>query len=321
MSQLQQFVIRFFNTLGAAIEEVDYALIEVLIDDEYKNIFGKVEMKLCFDYEVYLENPDSELVIFGSFILDKIIDLSFKFSNSCIRYAVGDNLNIAEPEKKIKKFLNLDRTNIEIIEESKIRSYFVKYSFKVKYISDNTIEEFEEVSIDMNSLSISHEFCNNLNNIFYETNPQYDYPINCNIDFLEGLKRAVEEIGSIEKSKKERLSSKLIIDKELERINFYYDSLKLECEKRMKRKNLSEEKVNDYKHKIDIYNIEKQRQINEIIEKYRIKSEILFENAVVYELPMVRFKYRIKSRNTLVEEGTCIYNTIFKEFGPVKNFV
>ena len=39
----------------------------------------------------------------------------------------------------------------------------------------------------------------------------------------------------------------------------------------MKRKNLSEEKINDYKHKIEIYNIEKQRQLNEITEKYRYK--------------------------------------------------
>ena len=131
MSDLQRFVIKFFNTLGAAVEEVDYALIDVLIDDEFKNIFGKTELKLCFDYEVYLENPKYELVTFGSFILDKIIDLSFQFSNTCIRYAIVDNLNVTEPEKKIKKFLNLDRTNVEIIEENKVINYFVKYSFKV----------------------------------------------------------------------------------------------------------------------------------------------------------------------------------------------
>ena len=315
MSNLQQFVIKFFTTLGAAIEEVDYALIHVLIDDEFKNIFGKTELKLCFDYEVYLENPKYELVTFGSFILDKIIDLSIKLSNTSIRYAVVDNLNVAEPEKKIKKFLNLDRTNLEIIVEKKFINYFVKYSFKVTYASDNTIEEFEDAVIDMKSMSISNKFYDNLNSVFYESKPQYDYPLNSNIDFLMALKEVLKEIDRIKELKTEQLGNIAIINKEEERINLYYDSLKIEAEKRMNRKNLSEEKVNDYKHKIEIYNMEKQRQLNEITEKYKIKTNVFLQNAVVYAVPMIVFKYKILGRNNSNEEGTCFYNTVLKDFG------
>jgi len=315
MSNLQQFVIKFFTTLGAAIEEVDYALIHVLIDDEFKNIFGKTELKLCFDYEVYLENPKYELVTFGSFILDKIIDLSIKLSNTSIRYAVVDNLNVAEPEKKIKKFLNLDRTNLEIIDEKKFINYFVKYSFKVTYASDNTIEEFEDAVIDMKSMSISNKFYDNLNSVFYESKPQYDYPLNSNIDFLMALKEVLKEIDRIKELKTEQLGNIVIINKEEERINLYYDSLKIEAEKRMNRKNLSEEKVNDYKHKIEIYNMEKQRQLNEITEKYKIKTNVFLQNAVVYAVPMIVFKYKILGRNNSNEECTCFYNTVLKDFG------
>jgi len=315
MSNLQQFVIKFFTTLGAAIEEVDYSLIHVLIDDEFKNIFGKTELKLCFDYEVYLENPKYELVTFGSFILDKIIDLSIKLSNTSIRYAIVDNLNVAEPEKKIKKFLNLDRTNLEIIDEKKFINYFVKYSFKVTYASDNTIEEFEDAVIDMKSMSISNKFYDNLNSVFYESKPQYDYPLNSNIDFLMALKEVLKEIDRIKGLKTEQLGNVDIINKEEERINLYYDSLKIEAEKRMNRKNLSEEKVNEYKHKIEIYDMEKQRQLNEITEKYKIKTNVFLQNAVVYAVPMIVFKYKILGRNNSNEECTCFYNTVLKDFG------
>lgn len=317
MSDLQKFVIKFFNTLGAIVDEVDYALMDVLVDDEFKNIFGKTELKLCFDYEVYLENPQYELVTFGSFILDKIIDLSSKFSNNCMRYAIVDNLNIMKPEKKIKKFLKLDRTNVEIIEESKAMDYFVKYSFKVSYISDNTIEEFEDVVIDMRTLCVSNEICKNMDVIFYESKQQYNYPLDCNVDFLEGLKQALKEIKSIKEFKMNKFSSKLVINRESQRIILYYDSLKLEAEKRMKRKNLSEEKINDYRHKIEIYNIEKQRQLNEITEKYSIKSYIFLENVVVYEVPMVVFKYKLTGRNKASEEFKCLYNTILKDFKEI----
>ena len=314
MSDLQRFVIKFFNTLEAIVDEVDYALIDVLIDDEFKNIFGKTELKLCFDYEVYLENPSYELVTFGSFILDRIIDLSFKLVNTSIRYSVVDNLNIAEPEKKIKKFLNLDRTNIEIIEESKNMNYFVKYSFKLSYVSDDTIEEFEDVVIDMNSLSVSQKFYDNLNSVFYESKPQCDYPLNCSMDFFEGLKCALKDIAIVKELKMEKFTSKLLVNKEIERINLYYDSLELEAEKRMKRKNISEEKINEYKHKIDLYDIEKQRQLNEITEKYRVKTNVFLENAVVYAVPMVSFKYKLIGREKSEEECTCFYNTVLKEF-------
>jgi hypothetical protein len=314
MSDLQKFVIKFFNTLGAVVEEVEYALMDVLVEDEFKDIFGKTELKLCFDYEVYLENPKYELVTFGSFILDKIVDLSFKFSNNCIRYAIADNLKVTEPEKKIKRSLNLDRSNVEIIEENMVINYFVKYSFKVQYVSDNTIEEFEDVVVDMRNLCVSQEFLKNIDAVFYESKQLYDYPINCNTNFLEGLKEALKDIEKVKQIKTDTFSSKLVINRETERIILYYDSLKQEAEKRMTRKNLSEEKINDYKHKIEIYNIEKQRQINEITEKYSIKSHIFLENAVVYAVPMVVFKYNLTGRNKADEDFKCIYNTILKDF-------
>lgn len=85
----------------------------------------------------------------------------------------------------------------------------------------------------------------------------------------------------------------------------------------MKRKNLSEEKINDYRHKIEIYNVEKQRQLNEVTEKYSIKSYIFLENVVVYEVPMIVFKYKLTGRNKAGKEFKCLYNTILKEFKEI----
>ncbi|OAA83196.1 hypothetical protein [Clostridium ljungdahlii] len=313
MTDLQVFVTKFFDTLGAAVEEVEYALIYVVIPEEYEDVFGKTELKLCFDYEVYLENPDYEFVTFGSFILDKIINLSFEYSRVSIRYVLVDNLNVTEPEKKIKDFLNKDRCNIEIIEQDKGINYFAKYSFKINYISDNIVEEFENVVIDMNNVCVSKSFSENLSSIFYETKPQYDYPLNCSVDFLEGFKKSVKQIKCISKSNANNFANISAKDKEIERINEYYQSLKIEAEKRMKRKNLSQEKINEYKHKIKLYDIEKNRQLNEIIERYNVKSEIIFQNTVVYAVPIIYFRYKLTSRNEPDGQlGSCYFNKITK---------
>ncbi|MHC6178804.1 hypothetical protein ACYUJ6_02935 [Clostridium sp. JNZ X4-2] len=311
MTNLQVFVIKFFNTLGAVVEEVEYSLIYVVIPDEYEGIFGRTELKLCFDYEVYLENPDYQFVTFGSFILDKIISLSFECFSTGIRYVLADNLNVTEPEKKIKDFLNEDRYSIEIIEQSKVINYFTKYDFKVNYIFDNIIEDFEDAVIDMSNLCVSDSFSESLNNVFYDTKPQYDYPVNCDVDFLEGFKKAVEQIKIIGGSKMNDFSNMPIKNKEVKRINEYYESLKIEAEKRMKRKNLSQEKINDYKHKINLYDTEKNRQINEIKDRYNVKLEVVFQNAVVYAVPVIYFKYNLVHRNRSEDQyGECYFNKL-----------
>ncbi|WP_249175655.1 hypothetical protein [Clostridium tyrobutyricum] len=302
---------KIFKVLGAVVEEVEYSLVYVVIPDEYKEIFGKTELKLCFDYEVYLENPDYEFVTFGSFVLDKIINMSFDYSGTSIRYVVVDNLNVTKPEEKIKKFLNEDRCNIEIIGQSKEINYFTNYNFKVDYISDNIIEEFENTVIDMGNLCVSDNFCRNLNKVFYETKPQYDYPLNCNVNSLEGFKNAVKQIKKISKTKIDDFNKVPIKDREIKRINKYYESLKYEAEKRMQRKNLSVEKINDYKHKIELYDIEKNRQITEITDRYNVKLELTFQNAVVYAVPVICFTYKVVKRNKSDNQfEMCYFNKI-----------
>ncbi|HBC95333.1 MAG TPA: hypothetical protein DC034_00870 [Clostridium sp.] len=99
--------------------------------------------------------------------------------------------------------------------------------------------------------------------------------------------------------------------KEVKRIDRYYASLKAEAEKRMKRKNLSEGKVNEYKHKINLYDVEKNRQINEIKERCSVKLEIIFQNTVVYAVPIIYFKYKSIYKNKLENElGECCFNKI-----------
>jgi len=61
--------------------------------------------------------------------------------------------------------------------------------------------------------------------------------------------------------------------------------------------------------------MEKQRQLNEITEKYKIKTNVFLQNAVVYAVPMIVFKYKILGRNNSNEECTCFYNTVLKDFG------
>lgn len=72
--QLQQFVTETVENLGGMVMPVEYALCHVLIPETYASYFqNKTEHKLSFDFEVAQENPDSEFVTFGSYVLEQLL--------------------------------------------------------------------------------------------------------------------------------------------------------------------------------------------------------------------------------------------------------
>lgn len=160
-------------------------------------------------------------------------------------------------------------------------------------------------------LCFDSDFSKNLSRIFYDVKPQYDYPVNCDVNFLAGFKKAVEQIKIVGSSRMGNFKNIPAESKEVKRIDRYYASLKAEAEKRMKRKNLSEGKVNEYEHKINLYDVEKNRQINEIKERCSVKLEIIFQNTVVYAVPIIYFKCKSIYKNKLENElGECCFNKI-----------
>ena len=315
MTGLQQFVTNFFETLDSAVVEVEYALIEVLIPDKYVTTFGKSELKLCFDYEVYLENTDYELVTFGSFILDKIIDLSFLSAKTSMRYVNVNNLDVYQPEEKIKKYIGLERNNIDILEDFSIINSFIKYSFKVRYVSDNTFEEFQDIIIDSRTGERSIQFEENCDTIFYDSKPeQYALPIEVPINFQLNLKKSIEILNEIAHSKAEKMMNDSEYEKEANRITLYYESLKNEAKKRSTRKNLAEEKIAEYENKIKIYEMEKNRQLNDVHEKYTVKPELLLQNIIIYAVPYKKYVYKVSENRATNEDKTCYYNMLFRCF-------
>jgi len=116
---LQNFVLQVIEIIGGDIDRLEYALCYVILPDEYIDMFeGKSEMLLAFDIEVAQENPDSEFVTFGSYILDKIIEIANKKAICTTRYIAVDNLILGKAQEKLKNFLNIDRGILEILQEA-----------------------------------------------------------------------------------------------------------------------------------------------------------------------------------------------------------
>ncbi len=148
--QLQQFVTETVENLGGMVMPVEYALCHVLIPETYASYFqNKTEHKLSFDFEVAQENPDSEFVTFGSYVLEQLLAIVRDKAKTTIRYAAIERLELGNPQKKIKAYLQDEQGKIIIEAEQPIFGVWAVFQYHTAFIADEKTENTDRVWINM----------------------------------------------------------------------------------------------------------------------------------------------------------------------------
>ncbi|MDC3425040.1 hypothetical protein NC797_11040 [Aquibacillus sp. 3ASR75-11] len=130
--ELQKFVTKVIEGFGGVVEPVEYALCQVLIPEEYKSYFqNKTELELAFDFEVAQENPQSEFVTFGSFILEQVQTIANQQAISTLRFAEVERQTLANPLKKITHFLQEENGKINILDEINVMGVWAVFQFHI----------------------------------------------------------------------------------------------------------------------------------------------------------------------------------------------
>jgi hypothetical protein len=102
------------------------------------------------------------------------------------------------------------------------------------------------------------------------------------------------------------------MQKDLERIHSYYQELLVENSKKANRKGISLEKKNELLDKAKAIELEMDKQILEITDKYNGKTEIALEHGLLYFIPLLQYKVEIQHRLGK-QERTLYYNPITKQ--------
>jgi hypothetical protein len=311
--QLQNFVTEVIETMGGVVEPVEYALCEVLIPDAYKSYFqNKTEIELAFDYEVAQENPNSEFVTFGSYILEQILTIANEKPVSSIRYAEVERQTPGNPEKKINEFLQDDRARVNIINESHVMGIWAVFQFHVTFISDEKEESSEQVWVNLLTGEISEEMQQIQNSIIYISEPLYNYPIPSDINIEEAYHTAYGHVDLQSEKMLESRKQDPQLQKDLDRIESYYRELRVENDKRMKRKGLSEDKIKEIAAKSNAIGIEMEKQMEEIRNKYTGQIDIAIDHGILYFVPLVQYDVEVHYRSEQKEQ-TLYYNPLTKQ--------
>lgn len=312
--ELQKYVTEVIETLGGVVVPVEYALCQVLIPEEYKDYFqGRTEIELAFDFEVAQENPESEFVTFGSYLLEQMLALATQKARSTVRFAEVERIELAHSLKKIQSFMSDEPGQMTITDERYVMGVWALFQFKVNYVSDEKEETTREVWVDLLTDQVDAMIHEQKNRIVYHHAPLYTYPFPKAFDIQHGFETAFTYIlQRAEDEKQQRLQDKAL-QYDVDRIQDYYTELIKENEKRATKKGLTEEKKEDIYTKTKAIEVERDKQLHEIKNKYDVHIEAALEHGILYLIPVIKYRIDIHFRGTR-QEKVLYYNPITKQF-------
>jgi len=274
---------------------------------------NKTELTLAFDFEVAQENPNAEFVTFGSFILEQLLTIVHQNATCTLRFAEIERLKLGNPLKKITEFLANRQGKITILEEQPVLGVWAVFGYNVTFVADERIESVEQVWVNLQTNEIDLFMKQEQNRIVYKQTPLYTYPISGSIDILQALNAATKYVQSLVEKQKSEQSNRLILEKDVERITNYYSELLVENEKRSNRKGLSEDKVKEIKTKSEAIKLERDKQLQEIYNKYNGQIELNLDNGMLYFVPILEYKIEVVFRGD-AKEQKLYYNPVTKNF-------
>ncbi|WP_018665477.1 YqhG family protein [Heyndrickxia acidiproducens] len=308
---LQKFVTDVLEGIGGIVDPVEYALCHVLIPEEYSHYFqNRTEFDLSFDYEVAQENPQSEFITFGSYTLEQLLTIVNREAVSTNRFAEVERLSLANPLKKLQEAYP-EYKKITILEEARVLGCWAVFQFRVTFVTDEKDEKTDQIWVNLLTGEVSDTMKQEQNRIFYHDQPVYPYPIPGEINIDEAFKTAFQYIRNETERENKRRTQEAPMQKDLDRIESYYRELLAENNKKAKRKGLSLEKKNEISDRSRAIELEKDKQLQEMIQKYNGKVEITLDHGLLYFIPLLQ--YNIKIQHHLEdEERTVYYNPILK---------
>jgi len=318
--KIRNFVVKSLESVGTLIEFPEYNYAEVLIPDEFVGHFdGKSYFELAFDFDVSRQHKDSEFVTYGSYFLDKVIELASQRGLACKRHILGENVEIRNLPPKITSKIAFRNCRATFQANVPVIYHYVLFDFKVSYISDEREDRIIRLLVNLNTGHIDNRMLGAIESVIFTDSPHTNYTVErmCSIDDAYRVAtNALEEqiqpaIHEINKKTEARLAN------EKKRIMEYYDQI--DNELNLKREKLvaggKEEGVSVIDDKLRLSKIERQRRLNEIDEKSALKVSIILFNATLISQTKIRNRFMVK-RGRAERDVYAVWNPALNDVDP-----
>ena len=319
--KIRGFVTKCLESVGALVEFPEYDYAEVLIPDEFvENFDGESYFGLSFDFDVSKRHEDSEFVTYGSYFLDKVIDLASQRGLACKRHIMDDNVEGRTLPQKIRGKIAFRNCRVTFLANAPVIYHYILFNFKVSYISDEREDRIVKILVNLNSDHVDDNMLKAIGSAIFTDSSHTRYTVEqmCSID--DAYRIATKALEERIQSTIHELSGKigLRLANEEKRIMEYYDQVDNELNFKRERLMESEKKdgIKSIDDKLRLSEIERQRRLNEIEEKNALKVSAMLFNATLISHTKIRNRYMVK-RGRVEQDVYVVWNPVLSDVDPL----
>jgi tetratricopeptide (TPR) repeat protein len=319
--KIRSFVTKCLESVGTLVEFTAYNYAEVLIPDELIDYFdGENYYKLAFDFDVARRHQEAELVTYGSYFLDKVLDLASQRGLTCRRHIVDEALELRNLPQKIAGRITLRNQKMNFVANSPVLYHYLLFSFKVSYVSDEREDQIIKLLVNLNTGHVDNRMLESIGSAFFTDNPHTNYGAENMQSVDYAYKIATEALDEQIQPKIHEIQNKIRIRLigEKNRITEYYDQIDNELKLKLEKLNEKENKegANTINDKLRLSMIERQRRLKEIEEKNALNAYVTLFNATLISQTKIRNKYNVKKGKT-ERDIYVVWNPILKDVEPL----
>ena len=333
-NQLREFAAAVFELAGGVVEPVEDDLMEVLLPPELEGQF-RPDLRIAFDPELAAEAPDSELLVYGSDLLDHLV--AFAEGKGAISrvYLTGINLYAPNLEQNLKRELRFEGGDIRMT-RTKVRLFkYLLFTFEVRYTTDEREEAFIPVVVNLHNGQIARRLAAVLEDAdrCFEEN-YYICPEAESISVYQAYRiaRGEMERNVIASLNFRKAAMEELIQREFRRIHKYYQDNDRELLERIEKEAAkrdaqtertdtdrikAEGRIDALESKRRVNQIERQRRLQEISDKYTLRTTVRLTNLLQIAYPKIVISMTVVDNTSKRPEGERLQTTISIIWNPL----
>ena len=317
MPTLQEFVTDYIETIGGDCEEVEPLVYDILLpeglgDDNKKNDDSvsplgfrvpslnewaeRGVLRITYDPEAVPENLGSQLVSFGTPLVDAVLADAVRRGRTAAAYLTGLNLQVRDIPAKIRRTMTIPNGFDWTFENVRFLHYpQAVFWFEATFASDIKEQEILTVGFDLASGREVRRLDQLLDFERLEQRPTQSLIEANHADLTEIYLRARQEVvrtvSALGNHRRRELDTRL--EKQVSRMQLYYADLRKELDEQERRSskrlpaNAEAEDHGTYAKRLETINREESQRITELRQKSTLKVTLRLANLLIVQQPKV----------------------------------
>lgn len=301
---LQRYFLDTLQVYGAVVDTPSYALLETLLPAEVAAALElPEEARLAFDYEVACENPETELVAYGSPLLDRAVGLGLQAGRTTRKVVTAPTLNVPpDMSAKIKKRLEFVRCRPPVLRSAGVvRSEAVLFNFRTRFISDEKRENIYPILVDTATGQEINYQLPWLQALFSVTDDAgiAALPPSDHCGYAQAYNAAKEALPrAITQDLREfQVRIQHFLQDEAKRLASFYRQTMVEIRQRLHRLDANDERRQRLETKLTATQADFHKRVEDIRSKYRVVVEAEVDSVTVYVWPRVKLILDVEHKN------------------------